>query len=77
VPGADVTLLPFPRNCPRGSIPKSRCENLSKFYVSGFFDGLSDDQIPLEKCAYQLDDRFISAAEPFSVDAEVRRILTL
>jgi hypothetical protein len=46
-------------------------EEFSRLYVQGFLRGASYDAIPLEMCAYELEDRFIGGGNPFSVAHEV------
>jgi hypothetical protein len=46
-------------------------------YVRGFLANRRYDQIPLEVCAFELEERFIRDHRPFDVEAEVNRRLGL
>src|SRR5579864_188990 len=49
-------------------------KEFARRFVNGFIQGGSYEEIPLEKMAYALENRFSqNAAETFSVDDEVRR----
>jgi hypothetical protein len=49
-------------------------EGFAVKYVNGFLSGGSNEAIPLEMNAYELDARFAAdPAKPFSVETEVRR----
>ncbi len=42
-------------------------------YVRGFFKGGGYHAIPLEACACALEQRYLTAKEPFDVEAEVSK----
>lgn len=44
-------------------------------YVAGFMETRSYFEIPLERCAFDLQARFEGEAQPFDVESEVRRRL--
>jgi len=46
-------------------------KEFAKLYVGGFLSGGSYEAIPLELCAYELEDRFVTGKPPFSVEMEV------
>jgi hypothetical protein len=48
----------------------------SRLYVKGFFATRSYDAIPLERCAFELETRFLAVGEPFNVTAEVQNWIT-
>jgi len=45
----------------------------SRLYVNGFFAGGGYHGIPLERCASEMEQRFLIGKEPFDVEAEVRK----
>jgi len=45
----------------------------SRLYVNGFFAGGGYHGIPLERCASEMELRFLIGKEPFDVEAEVRK----
>ena len=45
----------------------------AELYVRGFLTGGSYEEIPLEKQAYELEERFTQNGEAFSVDEDVQR----
>jgi hypothetical protein len=48
-------------------------DRFAELYLRGFFEGGGYHGIPLERCAYSVERRFISDKEPFAVDDEVRK----
>ncbi len=49
----------------------------SEQYVQGFLETRRYESIPLEACAFELEQRFLRGAGPFLVENEVRRWLNL
>jgi hypothetical protein len=45
----------------------------SRLYVRGFFGAGGYHAIPLERCAFELEQRFVAAPEPFDVEAQVSK----
>jgi len=43
----------------------------ARLYVKGFFAAGGYHGIPLERCALEMEERFLTAMEPFDVEAEV------
>lgn len=52
-------------------------DTFARHYTRGFFQTGRYDQIPLERCAYDLEARFAQCAEPFDVEAAVREQLEI
>jgi hypothetical protein len=50
-------------------------KTFARLYVRGFLAGGSYQDIPLERCAFELDLRFAMEGRPFSVEAEVQEWL--
>jgi hypothetical protein len=48
-------------------------KTFARLYVRGFLDGGGYHDIPLERCAFHLDQRFSGEKEPFDVEAEVSK----
>lgn len=46
-------------------------DRFAQLYVRGFFEGGGYHGIPLERCAYALEQRFVLEKQPFDVDAEI------
>ena len=49
----------------------------SEQYARGFRETRSYEHIPLEACAFELENRFLCGDRPLNVEAEVRRRLNL
>lgn len=49
----------------------------SEQYLQGFLQTRRYESIPLEACAFALEERFLRGAGPFPVETEVRRWLSL
>jgi hypothetical protein len=47
----------------------------AEHYVRGFLANRRYDHIPLEACAFELEERFMRDGNPFNVEAEVKRRL--
>ncbi len=48
-------------------------KRFSRLYVRGFFGAGGYHAIPLERCAFDLERRFVEAEEPFDVEAEISK----
>lgn len=46
-------------------------QTFARLYVRGFLAGGSYEGIPLERCAFDLEQRFVAERDPFRVEAEV------
>jgi hypothetical protein len=60
------------RNGSCRTISDSRRETFSRRYVSGFLANRSYDAIPLERCAFEFESRFLADPERSDVAGEVR-----
>ena len=45
----------------------------SRLYVKGFFAGGGYHGIPLERCAFEMEQRYVMGKEPFDVEVEIAK----
>jgi len=46
-------------------------KRFSRLYVKGFFAAGGYHAIPLERCASEMEQRYLTAKEPFDVESEI------